>query len=726
MDTNAASGRSRAFSTNYSDTIPTSGDLTGLHYRRHSTGSDSGSSSNGSGREQPARVQPLFATPPVQFGTETNPYAPTTTDATSGATIYVDDAPYAPPGQSAPSQGLQFPPANAYQAAFFGYPPQLLPPATPVSSQPVNQTLNSGGSSPASSIHSYRSDHSGRVSTGTQRSASAGGAEQYSSPNSQFDASFQAPQEQVAQDAPFDAERYPAYDARARRIGLEHVRHNAQPQNSPTGQSYYRPRTLTYPPHVPGAAQAMSMTLDASNTPEITYYAHQQTGPVPLPPATPTPQIDQPPRPLTLADHPIRYQGLPPARVPNPPPLEPLPADIPDPTPNLRQLLGLGPEEEVNLWSLLDPPPGEKPNYPYPTLIKLAIHGSPKKRLTLQEIYGALEERFEWYRNNTHDKAWQNSIRHNLSLNKCFRKLPKPITEPGKGSFWVVDYSQGEGNKRQRKRNKRPTKAELARRPGTSHRGREQSSSDDEQGTSAQSQTGGTPGAQTPPAAAYPPQLMAIPMATDDNIDPSLRSQGAVVGQRITRSATRRGRRIEEPIPRFVPQPISQELLQAPGVPIRPAPVAPGQPAFAAAALEQTQFNQWQATFGTDTQDTRIPPSAWPASAPPPQQQTGRQQSAARRGGRRSRQTPAQQQTTEVRNMPTYPSPPHITNASGVVVAHHVGQGTPASGPAAVQQYAAGPSVAPGPMYGQENSPGSMYGQGNSPSNGSSSSSGYD
>ncbi|KZT02565.1 winged helix DNA-binding domain-containing protein, partial [Laetiporus sulphureus 93-53] len=126
--------------------------------------------------------------------------------------------------------------------------------------------------------------------------------------------------------------------------------------------------------------------------------------------------------------------------------------DIPDPSPHLRQLLGLGPDEEVNLYALPDPPPGERPNYPLPTLIKLAIFGSPRKRLTLQEIYAALQERFEWFRDNVHDKSWQNSIRHNLSLNLCFRKVFKPATEPGKGYYWMVDYSNGEGNKRPRKR----------------------------------------------------------------------------------------------------------------------------------------------------------------------------------------------------------------------------------------------------------------------------------
>ncbi|KAF7433325.1 hypothetical protein PC9H_005275 [Pleurotus ostreatus] len=91
----------------------------------------------------------------------------------------------------------------------------------------------------------------------------------------------------------------------------------------------------------------------------------------------------------------------------------------------------------INLDSLRDGPPGTKPFYPYSTLIRYAIKGSPNQRLLLEDIYYAIESRFPYFR--TAPSGWKNSVRHNLSLNPCFEKVPRPLTDRGKGSYWVVN-----------------------------------------------------------------------------------------------------------------------------------------------------------------------------------------------------------------------------------------------------------------------------------------------
>lgn len=56
--------------------------------------------------------------------------------------------------------------------------------------------------------------------------------------------------------------------------------------------------------------------------------------------------------------------------------------------------------------------------------------------LTLSEIYAYINQKYPYYRMET--KSWQNAIRHNLTLNPAFKKVPRPNNE-GRGNFWKME-----------------------------------------------------------------------------------------------------------------------------------------------------------------------------------------------------------------------------------------------------------------------------------------------
>ncbi|XP_077022606.1 forkhead box protein H1 [Tamandua tetradactyla] len=82
----------------------------------------------------------------------------------------------------------------------------------------------------------------------------------------------------------------------------------------------------------------------------------------------------------------------------------------------------------------------DKPPYTYLAMIALVIQAAPSRRLKLAQIIRQVQAAFPFFRDDY--DGWKDSIRHNLSSNPCFRKVPKDPAKPqAKGNFWAVDVS---------------------------------------------------------------------------------------------------------------------------------------------------------------------------------------------------------------------------------------------------------------------------------------------
>ncbi|XP_005351475.1 forkhead box protein I2 [Microtus ochrogaster] len=109
-----------------------------------------------------------------------------------------------------------------------------------------------------------------------------------------------------------------------------------------------------------------------------------------------------------------------------------------------------------------------RPPYSYSALIAMAIQSAPLRKLTLSQIYQYVASNFPFYKRSK--AGWQNSIRHNLSLNDCFKKVPRDENDPGKGNYWTLDPNCEKmfdnGNFRRKRRRRGETSGATA--PGAS------------------------------------------------------------------------------------------------------------------------------------------------------------------------------------------------------------------------------------------------------------------
>ncbi|KAF5114734.1 hypothetical protein DV495_000493 [Geotrichum candidum] len=110
----------------------------------------------------------------------------------------------------------------------------------------------------------------------------------------------------------------------------------------------------------------------------------------------------------------------------------------------------------------------EKPAFSYSHLIATALRAHPEASgISLSEIYKSIQDIFPYYKYCPH--GWQNSVRHNLSSNKAFRKISKE----GKGWLWGIDEEYFQERERLKKKAAVSLKAKTAAVVSTTTKGKQ-------------------------------------------------------------------------------------------------------------------------------------------------------------------------------------------------------------------------------------------------------------
>ncbi|KAH7916767.1 hypothetical protein BJ138DRAFT_1121570 [Hygrophoropsis aurantiaca] len=155
-------------------------------------------------------------------------------------------------------------------------------------------------------------------------------------------------------------------------------------------------------------------------------------------PRSPSVDITSISPPSSLPSHsppPVSVPPVPPPKIV--PPLEP---QLPNSN-NISRSKNASKKRKKSEAELLARPMPEimpaKPQLTYAQLCYRAIKSMGGKA-TLQDICSWMMDNFDWYRYNE-GAGWENSVRHNLSSNRAFKKMERSSGERGKGYYWSVD-----------------------------------------------------------------------------------------------------------------------------------------------------------------------------------------------------------------------------------------------------------------------------------------------